>query len=77
MLDEERHHRLEHEARRTGQSLAALIREAIDMRLDLGGVAKRRREAAARLLAMPRPPGLEQEQLELEEELLDSGREVA
>jgi len=73
MLDEERHRLLEHEARRTGQSLAALIREAIDLRLDLGGVAKSKREAPARLLALPRPPGPERERLELEEELLESG----
>ena len=71
LLDAERHRRLEQEARRTGRSVAALIREAIDMRLGLGGEAKSRREAAARLLATPCPEDSEPEPIDLGGELLD------
>jgi predicted DNA-binding protein len=35
LLDDERHRRLEEEARRTGRSIASLVREAIDARYDL------------------------------------------
>jgi hypothetical protein len=72
LLDEERRRRLEHEARRTGRSVASLIREAIDMRLGLGGEAKRRREAAERLLATPRPGGREAEWPAVDQELQDA-----
>jgi predicted DNA-binding protein len=70
LLDEERHRRLEQEARRQGRSVASLIREAIDMRLGLGEEAKHRRDAAAWMLATSRPTDPEPP-IETEEELID------
>jgi hypothetical protein len=70
LLDEERHHRLEQEAQRRGRSVASLIREAIDLRLELGVEAKRRRDAAAWMLAAPRPVDPEPA-IETEEEMTD------
>lgn len=71
LLDEERHHCLEQEARRQGRSVASLIREAIDMRLELGVEAKNRRDAATWMLAAPLPADPEPA-IEAEEELIDS-----
>ncbi len=71
LLDEERHGRLEQEARRQGRSVASLIREAIDLRLELGVEAKNRRDAATWMLAAPLPADPEPE-IETEDELIDS-----
>jgi hypothetical protein len=71
LLDEERHRRLEQEARRQGRSVASLIREAIDMRLELGVEAKHRRDAATWMLAASLPADPEPA-IETEEELIDS-----
>ncbi len=61
LLDEERHRRLEEEASQTGRSVAAIIREAIDLRLGEADRARRRLEAGRRLLAAPRSAGHERE----------------
>jgi Ribbon-helix-helix protein, copG family len=72
LLDDERHGRLEEEARRTGRSVASLIREAIDARYELEAQTAGRRLAAAALLGAPRPAGVEPDWAEVERELLDS-----
>lgn len=72
LLDEERHHRLAEEARRTGHSIGALIREAIDVRFELEEQAERRSAAASRLLSAPRPSDPEPDWSEVERELLDA-----
>lgn len=72
LLDEERHRRLEDEARRTGRSIGALVREAIDVRFDLEEQSERRRAAATELLKAPRPSDPEPDWAEVERELLDS-----
>jgi len=54
LLDQHRYDLVEAEARRTGLSVAAVIREAIDLRLDsvrLETESDRRAEAGRRLLA--------------------------
>lgn len=72
LLDEERHQRLAEEAQRTGRSIGALVREAIDVRFDLEERAERRRTAAGELLRAPRPSDPEPDWSEVERELLDS-----
>jgi hypothetical protein len=72
LLDDERHRRLEEEARRTGRSIASLVREAIDVRYQLAQQVAGRRRAAAVLLDAPRPVGPEPDWSEVEQELLDS-----
>lgn len=72
LLDDERHRRLEEEARRTGRSIGSLVREAIDVRFDLREQTERHREAAAELLAAPRPADPEPDWPDIERELLDS-----
>lgn len=49
LLDEDRYTKIADEAARTGRSVAAIIREAIDARLDAD--EHRRRAAARRLLS--------------------------
>jgi predicted DNA-binding protein len=71
LLDDERHRRLEREARRTGRSVASLIRDAIDLRFGTDEQSERRHAAAERLLAAPRPSEAEPEWAELERQLLD------
>lgn len=56
LLDDERYARLEQRAAETGQSVAAVIREAIDEKLAHDDLGARRREAAADLLTAPPPP---------------------
>lgn len=51
LLDRDRYARVETEAARSGRSVAAVIREAIDFRF--GDDDERRRAAAARFLAFP------------------------
>jgi len=72
LLDDERHRRLEEEARRTGRSVASLVREAIDTRYELAQQSAGRRRAAAVLLQAPRPSDPEPDWAEVERELLDS-----
>jgi transposase len=72
LLDDERHRRLEEEARRTGRSIASLVREAIDTRYELARQGAGRRRAAAVLLDAPRPNDPEPDWAEVERELLDS-----
>lgn len=72
LLDEERHRRLAEEARRSGRSIGALVREAIDMRFEAEEQADRHSAAAAGLLSAPRPRDPEPEWSEIERELLDS-----
>jgi len=72
LLDDDRHARLELEARRTGRSIASLLREAIDMRFGAEEQAERRLAAAAQLLAAPRPTDPEPDWADVERELLDA-----
>jgi predicted DNA-binding protein len=72
LLDEERHRRLADEAHRTGRSIGALVREAIDVRFERGEEDERRRAAADALLSAPRPSDPEPDWSEVERELLDS-----
>lgn len=50
LLDQERYAKVEAEARSSGRSVAAVIREAIDLRFDSHGEAARRTESARRFL---------------------------
>ena len=72
LLDDERHRRLEEESRRTGRSIASLVREAIDARYELSQQSAARRRAAVALLDAPRPSDPEPDWTEVERELLDS-----
>jgi hypothetical protein len=72
LLDDERHRRLEQEARSTGRSIGSLVREAIDLRFELEAQAQHRRTAATTLLAAPRPTDPEPDWADVERELLDS-----
>jgi predicted DNA-binding protein len=72
LLDDERHRRLEDEARRTGRSVAAIVREALDARYRLAEQTDDRRRAAAALLGAPRPTDPEPDWDEVERDLLDS-----
>lgn len=72
LLDDERHARLEDEARRTGRSVASLVREAIDLRFGAEDGAARRQAAATALLAAPRPSDPEPDWADVERELLDT-----
>lgn len=72
LLDEERHRRLDREARRTGRSIASLVREAIDLRFGQEEQSERRRAAAVELLSAARPGDPEPDWAEVERELLDS-----
>jgi predicted LPLAT superfamily acyltransferase len=72
LLDDERHRRLEEEARRTGRSVASLLREAIDARYELAQQSAARHAAAAVLLNALRPADPEPDWAEVERELLDS-----
>lgn len=51
LLDRHRYGLVEREAKRSGRSVAAVIREAIDLQLD--DDAARRREGARRFLELP------------------------
>jgi plasmid stability protein len=53
LLDEERYRALEQRAAVSGRSVAALIREAIDVKLREEEAVDRRRAAARRLLEVP------------------------
>lgn len=57
LLDQERFAKVEAEARASGRSVAAIIREAIDYRFDVAAEDGRRRDAARRFLEMARRSG--------------------
>jgi predicted DNA-binding protein len=71
LLDEDRYARLTQRAAETGQSVAAVIREAIDMKLAEGDEMARRREAGRRLLGQPRPEGREPDWEDVKNDLLE------
>lgn len=73
LLDDERYARLEKQAAESGRSVGAIIREAIDARLGQDDEARRRAEAAERLLAEPLPSGREPDWHEVKH-LLDDER---
>ncbi|HKX67734.1 MAG TPA: ribbon-helix-helix protein, CopG family [Intrasporangium sp.] len=50
LLDQDRYAKVEAEARASGRSVAAVIRDAIDLLFDSRGEAARRMESARRLL---------------------------
>jgi predicted DNA-binding protein len=52
LLDQERYDRVAAEAKRSGRSVASVIREAIDLRFDDVGAHARRAVAARRFLDM-------------------------
>ncbi|MGB8384803.1 MAG: hypothetical protein WCG47_26775 [Dermatophilaceae bacterium] len=54
LLDQERYTRVETEARASGRSVAAVIREAIDYRFDLQAESASRSGAARRFLELAR-----------------------
>lgn len=56
LLDDERYRLVSEEAERTGNSVAAVIRGAIDVRFESEAVLVRRSAAASRLLMMTEPP---------------------
>jgi len=55
LLDEERYRRLQQEADATGRSVAAIIRDAIDARLEEVSRGRQRRVAWQALLDQPAP----------------------
>ena len=67
LLSPEQRKRLEDEARRTGSSISALVREAVDARF--GGVTREQRKAAAERIASGTAEFIPPDELE---ELLDS-----
>ena len=64
LIDDERHGALEREAARTGRSVGAVVREALDDRLGLA--RPNARGAGARLLAAPPAPVGEPDELAAE-----------
>lgn len=76
LLDEDRYGRLDQRARATGQSVAAVIREAIDAKLGEGGEAAARREAGTWLLSQPIPDMPEPDWAESKRAMLDAAGEV-
>lgn len=78
LLDQERYARVEAEARRSGRSVAAVIREAIDFRFDVDLRAEQRSAAARRLLeltAEPDPgpePNWAETKAAMEQEMIDT-----
>jgi hypothetical protein len=71
LLDEERYRRLDRRARDTGQSVAAVIREAIDDKLTAEDEGTSQREAGAWLLSQPLPTGPEPDWAEAKRRMLD------
>lgn len=76
LLDQERYARVAAEAQRSGRSVAAVIREAIDFRFDVDLRAEQRSAAARRLLERSaNPTGHEPDWSEtkaaMEQELID------
>jgi hypothetical protein len=54
LLDQDRYAKVEAEARASGRSVAAVIREAIDLLFDSHGAAARRTDSAHRFLDLAR-----------------------
>lgn len=71
LLDDERHERLTAESRRSGRSVGALVRDALDRTYP--SVTRRKREAARRILAAPRMPIGDPEEIRAELDELRSG----
>jgi predicted transcriptional regulator len=71
LLDEDRYRRLERRARSSGQSVAAVIREAIDEKLEADRELARH-EAGAWLLAQPSPAAPEPDWVTAKREILDA-----
>ncbi len=71
LLDEDRYQRLDRRARHTGQSVAAVIREAIDEKLEAGAEAARR-DAGTWLLSQPIPDTPEPDWAESKRAMLDA-----
>jgi hypothetical protein len=72
LLDEDRYRRLERRARGTGQSVAAVIREAIDEKLEADDREPARREAGAWLLSQSTPSAPEPDWATAKREMLDA-----
>jgi predicted transcriptional regulator len=72
LLDDDRYRRLERRARGTGQSVAAVIREAIDEKLEADHRELARDEAGAWLLAQPASPAPEPDWATTKHEMLDT-----
>jgi hypothetical protein len=72
LLDEERYRRLARRARGSGQSVAAVIREAIDEKLEADARDIARHEAGAWLLSQPTPTAPEPDWSEAKGEMLDA-----
>jgi Ribbon-helix-helix protein, copG family len=72
LLDEERYRRLERRARARGQSVGAVIRDAIDDQLAAEDADITRREAGAWLLAQPAPSQPEPAWADAKREMLDA-----
>jgi predicted DNA-binding protein len=70
LLDQERYDRVEQEAKRSGRSVAAVIREAIDVRFD-DDTARRSAAAAEFLRLTQHTSGREPDWAETKAELLD------
>jgi predicted DNA-binding protein len=71
LLDQNRYARLAQRAEESGQSVAAVIREAIDLKLAQDDDVARRHEAGQRLLSQPAPPGREPDWESAKDDLLD------
>ncbi|HEX4806497.1 MAG TPA: ribbon-helix-helix domain-containing protein [Conexibacter sp.] len=71
LLDDSRYTRLDHRARATGQSVAAVIREAIDDKLAAVDEAGSLAEAGAWLLAQPLPSKREPDWDDAKRRMLD------
>jgi hypothetical protein len=71
LLDEDRYQRLERRARERGQSVAAVIRKAIDEQLEADDQDLARREAGAWLLSQPIPSVPEPDWADAKREMLD------
>lgn len=72
LLDEDRYQRLDRRARHTGQSVAAVIREAIDEKFSEGEEAAARRAAGTWLLSQPIPDMPEPDWAESKRAMLDA-----
>jgi hypothetical protein len=72
LLDDDRYDRLDRRARNTGQSVAAVIREAIDEKLREGDEAATRREAGDWLLSQPMPDMPEPDWAQSKRSMLDA-----
>jgi predicted transcriptional regulator len=77
LLDDERYARLSRRARATGQSVAAVIREAIDDKLAADAAGPSRHEAGAWLLAQPLPAAPEPDWADAKREMLDDAGAAA